>query len=73
MNKKLIVLASILGGCYILKKIITVSTKIGFIAGTIYTDTMITKDFIDRKSKRDTTSGYAKKWAKYSDTKGESL
>ena len=52
MNRKLIIVVSILGGCYILKKVVEVTAKVGFLAGVVYTGAMLTKDFEERKLKR---------------------
>ena len=53
MNKKLIIVGSILGGCYILKKVVEVTAKVGFLVGVVYTGAMLTKDFEERKFKKE--------------------
>ena len=64
MNRKLIIVVSVVGGCYILKKIVEVTAKVGFLAGVVYTGAMLAKDFEAHKLKRNKYANNAPMFSK---------
>jgi hypothetical protein len=71
MEKRLIIAGSIIGGAFILKKVIDLSVEIGFLSGMVYANKSIEKDFKNKRSKvgyhkyRDYTTSYGHYKSKY--------